>query len=135
MSAEDAEEVAIAWLSGLRRASITRRTGDPLPFTLIRAVAGEETVEESRIDVVLSIRTLCDKANGEDAAMAESKKTHDRMLALARNLDPVALSDGRKAAVDYVRVFQHPLWVPYEDDQILVKLGRYSIGLTYVLAR
>ena len=55
----------------------------------------------------------------------------DRMLLLARTLDwQITLPDHTEVAVDYVTVVESPIWVPYTD-QILRKVGRYQIGLTY----
>lgn len=131
---DDAEEVVIAWLTPLRRSAQTRRSGDPLPFTLVTCVAGTECEEEFYADDVVSVHTLCDKALGEDNAKDEADATHQRMLLLARYLPDVLLTDGRIATLDYVKVFQRPRWEPYGDDQILRKVGRYTLGLSYVTA-
>ena len=131
---DDAEEVVIAWLTPLRRTAQTRRSGEPLPFTLVSHIAGEECPEEFYADDVVSVHTLCDKALGEDAAKDEAEATHRRMLLLARYLPDVVLTDGRIATLDYVDVFARPRWEPYGDDQILRKVGRYRLGLSYVTA-
>jgi hypothetical protein len=63
---------------------------------------------------------------------AQAKATHRRMLRLGTHCDTITLSDGRKVDVDYVEVVEQPIDVDYGDDQILRKVGRYEIGLTYV---
>jgi len=127
---DDPEEVFIAWLKPLRRTANTRRSGDPLPFTLVCHIAGEEI--DGYADAVVSVHTMCNKALGEDAAKDEAELTHRRIMLQARYLEDIVLSDGRIATVDYVNVFEMPHWVEYGDDQILQKIGRYRIGLAYV---
>lgn len=133
-AAPDAEVVAIAWLSPLRRSAATRQTGDPLPFTLVTHIAGTEDADLGLADPVVSVHTLCDKSLGWAAAKDEANKTHRRMLLLARYQEPITLPDNSLAGVDYVKVFQSPIWVPYENTQILRKVGRYTLGLSYVPA-
>lgn len=130
-AAEDAEEVVVAWLTPLRRAASIRAAGDPLPFTLVTHIAGTECVEESTADPIVSVHTLCAKTVGVDAAMAECKLTHRRMLDLARSLRDITLTDGRIVNVDYLDVIESPIWV-YYSDQILRKVGRYQLGLSFV---
>ena len=132
--AEDAEELMAAWLAPLRRSGSARQIGDPLPFTLITAITGTEDPDLEIADPVVSIHTLCDKALGWGAAKDEAQKTSRRMHELARYRDTITLNGGRAAEVDYVTVFQSPIWVPYEDTQILRKVGRYTLGLSYVPA-
>lgn len=126
---DDVEAVVVAWLTPLRRTAITRAAGDELPFTLVRCVAGSE--ELFFADPVVSVHTLCDRASGEAAAAAEAQSTHQRMLQLKNTIDwTIVLPNGREAAVDYVTVTESPRWEQYSD-QILRKVGRYEIGLTY----
>lgn len=127
---DDVEEVIVAWLNPLRRTSNTRRSGDPLPFTLVTHVAGEEV--DGYADAVVSVQTLCKQSLGEDVANDEALNTHRRMMLLSRYLEDVVLFDGRKATIDYVTCTEMPRWAPYGDDQILRKVGRYGIGLAYV---
>lgn len=127
---DDAEEVVIAWLQPLRRTSNTRKSGEPLPSTLVCHIAGEEV--DGYADAVVSVHTFCDKDLGEDAAKEECELTHRRMMLLARYLEDVVLTDGRIATIDYVKVFEMPKFVEYGDDQILQKIGRYALGLSYV---
>jgi len=131
---DDAEECVIAWLNPLRRSAQTRRSGDPLPFTLITHITGTEDLDCGYADDVVSVHTLCDKSLGEDNAKNEADATHRRMLLLGRYLPDVVLTDGRVATIDYCDVFQRPRWEPYGDDQILRKVGRYRLGLSYVTA-
>ncbi len=132
-AAEDAEELIVAWMAPLRSAASARQVGDPLPFTLITHVTGTENEDLGLADPVVSVHTLCDKALGWAAAKDEAKTTHRRMLELSRH-DPVITLNGRYASVDYVQVFQSPIWVPFENAQILRKVGRYKLGLSYVPA-
>lgn len=131
---DDVEEAIIVWLSSLGRTAITRRTDDPLPFRLVRNITGSEKVDEGTADFVVQIRTLCNKALGEDAARTECDKTHRAMLTIARELPDILLSNGRNATVDYLKVFESPMWSEYENDQVLVKIARYQIGLSYAPA-
>lgn len=131
---DDIEEAVIVWLSSLGRVAVTRRTDDPLPFRIVRNIAGDEKVDEGTAEVVVQIRTLTDKALGEDAAMTESDKTHRAMLTIALELPDILLSNGRNATIDYLSVFESPHWNDYGNDQILCKLARYQIGLSYAPA-
>ena len=129
--ADDVEAVMVAWLTPLRRCSVTRIAGDELPFTLVKHVAGTENPGEGLADPIVSVHTLCDRSYGESEAAYEAQLTHRRMLLLARTLDwQITLPDHTEVAVDYVTVVESPIWVPYTD-QILRKVGRYQIGLTY----
>lgn len=135
---DDVEEALVAYLGGIplgaatRRAAISRRTGDPFPFTLIRNLGGGEEAELGFSDPLVSIRTLCDKSLGEDAARDECATTHEWMLQLARVQEDIPIGNGRVVNFDYVNVVEQPHWVPFGDDQVLCKLGRYGIGLSYV---
>jgi hypothetical protein len=129
---DDVEEIVIAWLQPLRRTAQTRVSGDPLPFTLVTHIASEERADEFHADELVSVHTMCDKNLGVDNAKEEADATHRRMLLLGRYLEDVSLHDGRLATIDYVDSAGTPIWVPYGDDQILRKVGRYKIGLSYV---
>lgn len=135
--ADDVEAVLVAWLTSLRPTGIERRAGESLPFTVVTAVAGTESVDESSVEQIVSVHTLCDRgsghaADGHVAAAAECALTHRRMLELARQLDPIELPDGRLVSIDYVEVAETQAWQPYSDT-ILRKVGRYRIGLTYTI--
>jgi hypothetical protein len=137
--APDAEEVLIAWLTPLRPgATASARTNtDPLPFTLITHITGSELVDSGTADPVVSVHTFCDKTLGYDNAKTEAQRTHRRILQLARNLDEnstLVLNNGQQVGVDYVKVTEAPVWVPYQDTRILRKVGRYAVGLSYVPA-
>lgn len=130
---DDAEEVLIAWLKPLRPLATgnTRRSGAPLPYTLVTHLMGNESIEESNADPIVSVQTLCDKNLGQSAFKVESQRTHRRMMLLARYNEDVVLDDGRIASIDYVQVTEMPRTEPYGDDQILRKIGRYQLGLSY----
>lgn len=127
---DDVEEVLIAWLSGLGPTAVSRRPKDPLPFRLVRNLGGDELFEIGLSDPLVTVRTLCDKRFGEDAAADECDHTHRRVLLLGHELG-VTLSGGRTAAIDYIRVVEAPHWIDFPDEQVLCKLARYQLGLTY----
>lgn len=128
---DDVEEALVVYLTGLRRSAITRVTGDVLPFNLVRHIGGDEDPERGFADPLVSVRTLCDKALGETAARDACRLTHEWMINLARNQDDIPISGGRIVNFDFVTVVESPHWVEYDDDQILCKVGRYGIGLSY----
>ena len=129
---DDVEEALIAYLSGLRRTDRTRQAGDPLPFILVNHIDGSEDPDTGFADPLVSIRTLCDKGLGEAVAAQESALTHQWMLNLARVQEDISISGGRIVNFDYVNVVQAPRWTEYPNGQLLCKLGRYGIGLSYV---
>lgn len=132
-SPDDGEEVLIAWLTPLRPTSVDRVPDrDPLPFTLVAHVAGTENEQEGTAAPVLSVHTLTAKAAGGKMGLKNATRdTHRRMLYLGKSCPTVVLTDGTRVGVDYVDVVESPLYVPYGDDQILRKVGRYEVGLTY----
>lgn len=130
--AVDAEALVVAWLSGLRRSGSARQAGDPLPFTLITHITGAEDADLGLAEPVVSVHTLAAKSLGWGNAKNEAQQTHLAMLELARYRDTITLANGTPAEIDYLSVFQAPIWVPYEDAQILRKVGRYTIGLSYI---
>ena len=125
---QDVESAVVAWLTPLRRCAIERKSTDPLPFTLVREITGEEG--ESAGSYVVSVRTFVTRKSGVSVAAQAAAETHARMLLWSRTLDPVTIN-GRLVSPDFVKVFQTPTWVDYDDHQILCKLGRYDIGLTF----
>lgn len=131
-ASDDVEEALIAYLSGLRRTDRTRRAGDPLPFILVNHIGGSEDPEAGFADPLVSIRTLCDKGLGESVAAQESDLAHRWMLRLASVQDDIPISGGRVVNFDYVNVVEAPHWAEYPNGQLLCKLGRYGIGLSYV---
>jgi hypothetical protein len=124
------EQLIVAWLKPLGRTGAERRSTDALPFRLVTHVAGSENVAESTAELVVSVHTLCDKTLGMAPAAAECKTTHRRMLYLAQHISDVALVNTRLVNVDYVTVVESPRW-EYYSDQILRKIARYAVGLTY----
>lgn len=131
-SPPDIEMIVAAWMAPVRRSGVAYRTGDPLPFTLITRIGGDENYWTLLDKPIVSVHTLCDLGKGYGAAAAESKITHKRMLQLAFTLGPVDMPDGSKVSVDYLEPFQHPIWLDYEDVRILRKVGRYKIGTPYL---
>lgn len=113
------------------RCGFERKTTDPLPFRLITQITGTESVGENTADVVVSIHTLCDKAQGATAARDEAKLTHRRMLKLIT--EPAIIIGTRTIAVQYLEVVEQPTWQYYAEN-VLRKVGRYRIGLPYLAA-
>lgn len=135
---EDGETVVIAWLWDLLdegHVANTRRSGGPLPFILVHQIDGKECLEESTLDALVSVHVLTHKAAGEPESRDQTDAMHRRMLLLGRELPDVPLADGRCASIESVSVFKHPRREPYGDDQILRRIGRYKIGLSYVEAQ
>lgn len=131
---EDGQIIAIAWLKDMfpGRVRNTRKPDDPLPFVLVEHLSTTENVEESTGVALVSIHTLSDKALGYSAASGHATDIHQRMLLLGRYLEDVPLSGGRMASIDFVDVAMYPKWEQYGDGtQILQKIGRYRIGLSY----
>lgn len=128
---EDVEELLIAWLSPLRRTGNERIAGEVLPYTLVHQVGGEENMDEGTAAPMVSIHTMTNKRLGRANMKTEAKATHNLMLRLGMHCDAIQLSDGRLVGVDYVQVIESPIYTPYNDEQILRKVGRYEIGLTY----
>jgi hypothetical protein len=130
----DPETVVISWLKDLHPAghvANTRKPGGPLPFILVTHLSSNENVEESTADALVSVHVLTHKAAGEVESRDETDRMHRRMLMLARYLDDVDLADGQKATIDFVAVSMSPTRQEYGDDQILRRIGRYNIGLSY----
>lgn len=129
---DDVEEVLVSWLGTLHRASTSRRPQVALPFIVIRHVDGKEDPEAGAADHICSVRVLCDKSLGEDAAAEVCADVHQMMLTFALDLPDVYLSKrDRNASVDYVKVMRSPYWTPYDNDRVLSKTALYQIGLAY----
>lgn len=131
---DDPETVIIAWLAPLLSAGSvanTRRSGAPLPFYLVTHLDSNESQEESTSDALVSVHVLTHKAAGEVASRDEAGRMHRHMLLLARYLEDVDLEGGRTATIDSLSVFKSPKSEPYGDDQILRRVGRYTVGLPY----
>jgi hypothetical protein len=131
-SAPDIEMLVAAWLAPLRRSGVAFRTGDPLPFTLVTRIGGDENFWTRLDEPIVSVHTLCDLSKGYAQAGIESQATHDRMLELGWALGPVLMPDGSQVCVDYLKPFQYPRWLDYEDVRVLRKVGRYKIGTTHL---
>lgn len=131
---DDAETVVVSWLSPLLPAgqvSNTRAAGAPLPYILVNHLDSTEIVEESTADALVSVHVLTPKSSGEVFLRNQADRVHRRMIRLALWLEDVPLSGGRFATIESVRVAQGMAPVPYGDDQILRKVGRYRLGLDY----
>lgn len=133
-AADDANTVVVSWLKPMLpdgHVANTRRSGAPLPFYLVNHLDSNEFVEISSSDALVSVHVLTHKAAGEVASRDEADRMHRRMLLLARYLEDVDLGGGRMASIESVSVFKSPKKEDYGDDQILRRLGRYTIGLSY----
>jgi hypothetical protein len=126
------ELLATAWLKPLRPSGAAYRAEDSLPFTLITRIGGNDDLWRQLDDPVISVHTLTDKTLGYRNLFIETQNTHRRMLRLGLFLDDIVLSDGSVAAVDYVKIFQAPLEVRFEDVMVLRMVARYQIGLSYI---
>ena len=135
-AANDAEALMVAWLNPLPgfRVAAARVAGDPLPFILVTHITGREDADIGLSDPVVSVHTLCDKSLGYDNAKITADTVHRRMLQLCRHQDAIELPNLLWANVDYCQVEETPIWVPFEDNRILRKVGRYKFGLSYVTA-
>jgi hypothetical protein len=113
----------------------SRLAGDVLPFILVNHLDGEEDEDCGETDELVSVHTLFPKQSGSATARRNfrdgARDVHQRMLLLARYLVDVPLPSGRNADIDFVKVFKRPTNVDYGDAEILRKVGRYRIGLSY----
>lgn len=130
----DEELAVIAHLKGLLppgHVANERKPGGPLPFILVHGLPGQEDTDCSDIDALVSVHTLVHKSEGRVTAIDICDQTHRAMLYVARFLPSVELANGRFAEFDYVKVNTRPHWEEYGDDQILRKVARYQLGLSY----
>lgn len=136
---DDVSTILTVWLTPLLvpgQVSYNRRAGDPLPFIWHNHLSGDENVEESSVIELVSIHYLHAKGDGGATVLKAfkdgAKLVHRRMLLLARELPDIELPDGRMATIDFCDVFSRPVTQEYGDEQILQKVGRYRLGLSYV---
>lgn len=120
----DIETFVVGWLMPMYRTSISRRAGDPYPFLLIQQVGSKENLEESSADPLVQVDILCEQSLGEDAARDVKDRVHARMLQLGRYLE----ADG---TIDWMKVFESPRRMQYENEQIIRYVARYQFGQTY----
>lgn len=129
---DDVETDIIAWLVPMLSNTVNaRRSGDPLPQIVVVHLDGNESIQESHATDLVSVHILSDKASGRVAARNIANDTHRRLLQLGRYLEDIDLVGGRKATISSLSVFTRPHWEEYGDDQILQKVGRYTVGLPY----
>lgn len=133
---DDVETAIINWLRPLLpdgQVANARLSEDPVPFIVVEHIDGLESEELSEADEVVSVHALYAKGLGNENRVLAGKFAsivHRRMLLLARYLDPIVVGS-RVVDVDYVQIFSRPRWVPYGDETILRKVGRYRVGLPY----
>lgn len=136
--AVSSEQFFIAWLTPLGRTTIRVNDDTPLPVRRVQQIWGEDDPNLFYTTARVKVHTMCSySADGDDwelQAEAEAQRTHDRILYLVWHDVSVTLPDGRVAGVDYLEVIQVPVWVDYENDQILDKEAEYEIGLTFTAA-
>lgn len=132
----DSESLVITWLAPLLphgQVANGRLPKDDLPFVVVRFLTGEESVDESSTDDLVSVKCLYRKGLGNEN-MAKAKDfadaVHRRMLLWARTLDPVIIK-GELYAPESVDVAMRPQWTEFADDQILCKTSRYTIRQGY----
>jgi hypothetical protein len=121
---EDVETLVVQWLASLYRTANVRRPGDPLPFLLVEHVAGTESIDESSADLVVQVNILNDKVLGEDEARDVKNRVHRRMLLLGRYLEV-------DATVDWMKVFESPRRLAFQNDKVIRYAARYQFGQTY----
>lgn len=137
-AAEDSETILVSWLTPLYaegHVANDRKPGGPLPFVLITQLDITECPEESYADALVSVHVLVHKSAGQVALRDESDKVHRRILLLSRYLENVDLAGGRAASIESVSVFKGLGREDYGDEQILRKVGRYTLGLSYAKAQ
>lgn len=141
-TAPSVEQVLSVWLSPLGRVGTRRKAGDPIPFRMIKRVAGPDRPDIASDDPTVSVHTF---ASSPEAAINESERTHRRMLVLARNplteitipsaiLGGTGLSGQVVVSVDYCIPRIKPVEVDYEDPGVIRYVARYDVGLSYITA-
>lgn len=130
------QTLAIAWLRPLLpdgQVANGRLPNSSLPFVVVSFLEGNENLDESYVDDLVSVHCLYAKGIGNANMVAAERFTdavHRRMLLWGRTLEPVTIS-GQLWAPEYVDVAKRPSWEEYADDQIIRKLSRYRIGQGY----
>lgn len=134
---DDVESALVVWLAPLYavgHVANERKPGGPLPFVLVTEIPGHENIEESTADAVVSLHVLTHKSAGNAASRDETARVARRMGHLSRYLDDlnqIVFDDGRTATIDFVDVAAKFARQEYGDDQILRRVGRYRVGLSY----
>lgn len=141
--AEDCETIAVSWLlpmsqfpaGNIANARTVTMPGELLPFVLVNFLEGNEREDISAVDDLVEVKTLYPKGDGGATARRAWKQgwtaVHQRMLLLGRYLEDVPLPGGRIASIDYVDVAMRPRTHEFGDEQILCKVARYRMGLSY----
>jgi hypothetical protein len=134
--ATSSEQFFIAWLKPLGLTKLRVNDDTPLPVRRVQEIFAVDDSNLFYTTAQVAVFTMCnysaDGDNWEIDAEAASQDTHDRILYLAQHEVTVELPDGRKTDVDYLTVTQSPIWIDYENDQMLVKEARYEVGLQFV---
>lgn len=132
------EQFFVAWLRPLGRTTIRVNDDTPLPVRRVQQIWGVDDLNLFWTTARVKVHTMCnysaDGDNWEIDAEAEAQRTHDRILYLASHDVSIQLPDGRIASPSYLEVIQVPLWIDYENDQILDKEAEYEIGLDFTSA-
>lgn len=134
--ATDAERFVIAWLTPFVEllsppggVDIRRRSGDALPFAIVREAANSEDGQQMTAYPTVSVHWL---AATESDCRSFSKDGHRRMLVLARDpLTVVDFGDGESANAQWLETDHAPIWVDYRNDQIFRRVSRYRIALPF----
>lgn len=126
-SAPPVELVVSAWLHPWKRGT-QRIAGDPLPYRLIHAVAGSDSVSGVSTSTV-SIHTL---ATSPYEALLEAHRTHRRMMLLSWNpLTEIEIHTDQVVCVDFCNTVMLPTEVDYQDPNVTRYVARYDIGLSH----
>ncbi|OFB37971.1 hypothetical protein BA059_16885 [Mycolicibacterium sp. (ex Dasyatis americana)] len=132
--ATEGELLVISWLTPFfeelsGKADITRRSGDPLPFGLVREVSNTEDYLQSLTNVVVSVHWL---AVSPEECTSVSRKGHRRMsVLLHKPQTDVPLNGGGTGYVEWLDVQHGPIWVEYANDQVFRKVSRYELAIPY----
>jgi len=135
---DDVEEILTTWITPVCTAAVRFTDLDQLPFVIVNNLGGDTDIYLGLSDPVVSVRVLCDKRLGHDAAARTADRVHRRLVQFGRELPEITLTDGRIASIDYLRCIESPHWAAYDatgratagNDEILCKLARYQVGLT-----
>lgn len=131
--ATDAEGFVVAWLTPFfeelnGRADITRQSGDPLPFGLVREVDNIEYEQQISTIPLVSVHWM---AATKQECIAVSNEGHRRMSVLVLNPTTEVEVDGRVAVLEWCEVAHGPIWVDFTTNQVFRKTSRYKMSLGF----
>jgi hypothetical protein len=132
-AATDSEAFVVAWLSpffadlnGL--AGIKRKSGDPLPFGLVREVDQHEYEQQLSSLPLVSVHWM---AATEQDCIELARDGHRRMSVLALDPTTEVEVDGRVVVLEWLETVHAPIWVDYTTNQVFRKTSRYRMSLGF----